>query len=81
VKHSLGKLTLPASPAQFIPLQREKHLIVPLSLDESAVAQLNSLPVLHRDPFDRMLICQALAHGLTLASSDLLVRQYPVAVL
>ena len=81
VKHSLGKLTLPASPAQFIPLQREKHLIVPLSLDESAVAQLSSLPTLHRDPFDRMLICQALAHGLTLASSDSLVRQYPVAVL
>jgi PIN domain nuclease of toxin-antitoxin system len=81
VKHSLGKLTLPASPAQFIPLQREKHLIVPLSLDESAVAQLSNLPTLHRDPFDRMLICQALAHGLTLASSDSLVRQYPVAVL
>ncbi len=81
VKHSLGKLTLPESPAQFIPLQREKHLIVPLSLDESAVAQLNNLPALHRDPFDRMLVCQALAHGLTLASSDSLVRQYPVAVL
>jgi PIN domain nuclease of toxin-antitoxin system len=81
VKYSLGKLPLPQPPAQFIPLQREKHLIAPLALDEAAVAQLDGLPRLHRDPFDRMLVCQANAHGLTLASSDPLVRQYPVASL
>jgi PIN domain nuclease of toxin-antitoxin system len=81
LKHSLGKLPLPQPPAQFIPLQREKHLIAPLVLDETAVAQWSALPALHRDPFDRMLVCQALAHGLTLASSDSLVRQYPVALL
>jgi PIN domain nuclease of toxin-antitoxin system len=52
-----------------------------LALDEIAVAQLNGLPPLHRDPFDRMLICQAKARGLTLASSDAVVRQYPVALL
>jgi PIN domain nuclease of toxin-antitoxin system len=81
LKHSLGKLPLPQSPAQFVPLQREKHLIAPLALDEAAVAQLSGLPALHRDPFDRMLVCQARAHNLTLASSDSLVRQYPVALL
>lgn len=47
LKHSLGKLPLPQSPAQFVPLQREKHLIAPLALDEVAVAQLNGLPMLH----------------------------------
>ncbi len=61
LKHSIGKLQLPQSPAQFIPLQREKHLIVPLVLDEAAVAKLSELPALHRDPFDR----QAQSHGLT----------------
>ncbi|MCX8089808.1 MAG: type II toxin-antitoxin system VapC family toxin [Verrucomicrobiae bacterium] len=81
VKHSLGKLSLPLPPAQFVPTQREKHLIASLALDEVAVARLGVLPALHRDPFDRMLICQALAHGLTLASSDPLIRQYAVAVL
>jgi PIN domain nuclease of toxin-antitoxin system len=81
LKHSLGKLPLPQPPAQFIPRQREKHLIMPLALEEAAVEQLSRLPGLHRDPFDRMLICQAKAHGLTLASSDSLVRQYPVALL
>jgi PIN domain nuclease of toxin-antitoxin system len=81
LKNSLGKLPLPQSPAQFIMLQREKHCIAPLVLDEAAVVQLNGLPKLHRDPFDRMLICQAQAHGLTLASSDPLIRQYPVTLL
>ena len=81
VKHHLGKLALPATPAEFIPAQREQHLIASLALDEAAVAQLSKLAPLHRDPFDRMLICQALAHGLTLASSDSLVRQYPVPLL
>jgi len=81
LKYSLGKLSLPELPAQFIPQQREKHLIAPLALDEAAVAQLSGLPAMHRDPFDRMLVCQAQAHGLTLASSDPLIRQYPVALL
>jgi PIN domain nuclease of toxin-antitoxin system len=81
IKYNLGKLPLPQPPAKFIPLQREKHLIAPLALDEAAVVQLAGLPALHRDPFDRMLICQAQAHGLTLASSDPLVRQYPVTSL
>lgn len=81
VKHALGKLDLPQAPAQFIPQQRENHLIASLALDEAAVARLGSLPVLHRDPFDRMLVCQAQAHGLALASSDPLVRQYPVTFL
>jgi PIN domain nuclease of toxin-antitoxin system len=81
LKHSIGKLSLPQPPAQFVPQQREKHLLASLGLDEASVSQLSALPNLHRDPFDRMLICQAQAHGLTLASSDSLVRQYPVALL
>lgn len=81
LKHSLGKLPLPQPPAQFVQHQRDQHLIATLALDEAAVAQLSGLPPLHRDPFDRMLICQAQAHGLTIASSDSLVRQYPVALL
>jgi PIN domain nuclease of toxin-antitoxin system len=81
LKHSLGKLPLPQPPSQFVPQQRDMHQIAPLPLDEAAVAQLSGLPGLHRDPFDRMLVCQAKAHGLTLASSDALVRQYSVALL
>jgi PIN domain nuclease of toxin-antitoxin system len=70
VKHSLGKLLLPDSPQNFVILQREKHRIASLSLEESAVGKLMGLPLHHRDPFDRMLICQALAGDLHFASSD-----------
>jgi PIN domain nuclease of toxin-antitoxin system len=81
LKYSLGKLPLPQPPAQFVPSQREKHMIASLTLNEAAVAQLSGLPALHRDPFDRMLVCQAKAHGLTLASSDPIMRKYPVDLL
>ncbi len=81
IKHNLGKLHLPQPAEHFIPQQREQHRITSLGLDESAVARLSALPALHRDPFDRMLICQAQAHGLILASSDPLIRQYPVSLL
>jgi PIN domain nuclease of toxin-antitoxin system len=81
VKNALGKLPLPQSPTEYVPLQRENHRIAPLMLDEASVSRLPALQPLHRDPFDRMLVCQAQAHGLTLASTDPLVRQYPVALL
>ena len=81
VKHGLGKLDLPEAPSRFVPRQRELHFIESLPLDEASIYQLHNLPALHRDPFDRMLICQSLAHSLTLASSDPLVQQYPVSLL
>jgi PIN domain nuclease of toxin-antitoxin system len=81
VKHTLGKLSLPQPPAIYIPAQRSLHGIRSLSLEESAVQRLAGLPVIHRDPFDRMLICQAQDLGLILASSDTFIRQYPVTLL
>ncbi|APB34944.1 PilT protein-like protein [Gloeomargarita lithophora Alchichica-D10] len=60
VKYHLGKLPLPEPPETYLPKQRNLHQIASLGLDESSVIQLVKLPPLHRDPFDRMLICQAL---------------------
>jgi len=78
VKHSLGKLPLPASPDRFIPSQRESHGITSLPLEEKAVLYLSKLPQLHRDPFDRVLVCQAIQHELTLLTPDPLITQYAV---
>ena len=80
VKHALGRLPLPDPPAQFIAGMRVLHAIEPLPLEEEAVLMLPRLPDIHRDPFDRMLICQALAHGLSLLTPDPLIRRYPVPV-
>jgi PIN domain nuclease of toxin-antitoxin system len=63
VKYQLGKLPLPEHPEIYLPKQRDLHQITSLALDESSVVQLAKLPPLHRDPFDRMLICQALQNG------------------
>jgi PIN domain nuclease of toxin-antitoxin system len=62
-------------------MQRIRHQISSLPLDEESVSRLAELPSLHRDPFDRMLICQALAHGLTIVTVDAFIMQYPVPVL
>jgi PIN domain nuclease of toxin-antitoxin system len=48
----------------------------PLPLRPEHVAALHSLPAIHRDPFDRMLIAQAAAEGLTLLTSDRDVARY-----
>lgn len=81
VKHHLGKVPLPEPAERHLPAQRERHEISSLPLDEPSVARLGSLPPLHRDPFDRMLVCQALQHGLVIATTDDAVRGYPVTVL
>jgi PIN domain nuclease of toxin-antitoxin system len=78
VKFSLGKLPLPEAPERFIPEERERHAILPLMLDEQAALYLHRLPALHRDPFDRMLICQGIQHELTLLTPDPLITQYAV---
>jgi PIN domain nuclease of toxin-antitoxin system len=52
-----------------------------LPLDESSVSQLAKLPSIHRDPFDRMLICQAVEHELTIATVDDIFQTYSVQLL
>jgi PIN domain nuclease of toxin-antitoxin system len=79
IKYQLGKLPLPEPPETYLPKQRELHQIASLTLDESSISQLAKLPPLHRDPFDRMLICQALQYGLTIATVDAAVRAYSVS--
>jgi PIN domain nuclease of toxin-antitoxin system len=81
IKHGLGKLTLPASPAIYLPQQREAHGISSLPVDEGAMPHLASLAPIHRDPFDRVLIAQALQHGMTLVTVDPDLAAYPVQIL
>jgi PIN domain nuclease of toxin-antitoxin system len=81
IKHGLGKLPLPASPADYLPQQRHDHGIAALPIDEGAMTHLANLPPLHRDPFDRLLVAQALQHGLTVVTVDTEVAAYPLTLL
>lgn len=60
VKYQIGKLSLPDDPCRYLPQLRRKHGISSLGIDEETVTFLSTLPSIHRDPFDRMLVCQAL---------------------
>ena len=81
VKHALGRLPLPEPPDRFVPAQRRAHGIGALPLDEGAALFLARLPALHRDPFDRMLVSQAIVGGLTLLTPDEGIRAYAVPTL
>jgi PIN domain nuclease of toxin-antitoxin system len=78
IKYQLGKLSFPISPEIYLPSQRKKHLIKSLVIDENSLVQLIKLPSLHRDPFDRLLISQALQYNLTIVTEDRAVLAYPL---
>ena len=78
IKYKLGKLPLPSSPFLFIPQQRYLHGIESLPLEEYDTLELEKLPNIHNDPFDRMLICQARVRNFTILTSDKLICSYPV---
>jgi PIN domain nuclease of toxin-antitoxin system len=70
IKYQVGKLYFSESPESYLPRKRREHLIKSLVVDEGSIEYLVSLPSLHRDPFDRLLICQALQHDLNLITED-----------
>ncbi len=80
IKHRSGKLRLAGDmpPGEFVPEARRRHGIEALPLREEDGFVLGKLPPIHNDPFDRMLICQAIANQMTLLTPDPLITQYPV---
>ena len=81
IKYQIGKLPLPQPPESYIPAARQRHQIESLPVDEASVIQLANLLPIHRDPFDRLLICQTLEHGMTLVTVDNDIQKYPVPFL
>lgn len=79
IKYQLGHLPLPQAPELYVPTQRRRLRIGSLPVDEGSVFQVVNLPPLHRDPFDRLLIGQAIEHDLNLVTVDTAIRAYPMA--
>lgn len=76
IKQALGKLTAP--PDLLDVLNRSGLVELPIRIRHAAEA--GQLPLLHRDPFDRMLVAQARCEGMTLLSRDPQVQRYEVPV-
>jgi PIN domain nuclease of toxin-antitoxin system len=77
VKQAIGKFPEPAGLPERIKESGFRHL--PISLDHAITA--GRLPMIHRDPFDRMLVAQAQCEDLTLVTRDENCRRYRVAIL
>jgi PIN domain nuclease of toxin-antitoxin system len=78
VKFASGRLKLPRPPANSIPGDRKRYSIQSFPLDEESASYSPRLPKLHADPFDRMIICQSIVHGMTILTPDPMISQYPV---
>ena len=81
IKYGLGRLAIGVPPDEYVPEQRRLHRIDTLMIGEPATLQAGKLPDLHGDPFDRLLVAQAIVGGLTIVTPDRLIRDYPVPVL
>lgn len=81
IKHASGRLQLPEPPATFVPSRIRATGVTPISIEHTHALAVASLPPHHRDPFDRLLVAQALAYDVPLATADMTVQAYGVRTL
>ena len=81
IKHSIGRLELEAPPEILVPRERKRIGARRLSLHERDIFLLPNLPRHHGDPFDRMLVCQAIRGDLALVTKDGHIPKYPIKTL
>lgn len=80
VKYQLGKLPLEVPLRELIVASQTDYGMQLLSIQASHIYALEDLPDHHRDPFDRILIAQALTEAIPLASADQNIARYPLEV-
>lgn len=80
IKAGLGRVVLPEDPEQFLPKQLAANAFQVLPIHLRHTLRVSILPSLHRDPFDRLLVAQALVEELTILSGDAQLAGYPVPV-
>ena len=76
IKQDTGRLDLPVG---FVDALRDDFIELPLTFDHAVEGR--ALPLLHRDPFDRMLVAQAKVERLTIVTADRVLSGYGVPVL
>ena len=81
IKYNLKKLRLPLSPSLYINKRLEISYMEVMPVHLAHVLQLEKLPDYHKDPFDRLLIAQAVTENLTVITCDHQFRQYDVKII
>lgn len=80
-KYARGALELPGRPEVIIPQVRTDSGILSLPVTEEDAISAEKLPLLHKDPFDRMIMSQALVQGMLIVTPDPAFSAYPVRLL
>jgi PIN domain nuclease of toxin-antitoxin system len=81
IKWQLGKLPIPIAPSLYIPSRMAQYGFVPLDITIAHTVRAESLPLHHKDPFDRILIAQCQIESVPIVTADPLIAQYGVSVL
>jgi PIN domain nuclease of toxin-antitoxin system len=81
LKTANGKIVLTEPVDLWVPRIRSLLGVASLAIEEEAALQVGKLPLHHRDPFDRMLVAQAIVHGCVLVTPDRAIAAYPVRTL
>ena len=78
IKHQLGKISLPVSPLDFVPSRLETTQTDALPISAAHALRVGTLPRHHRDPFDRMIVAQAMVEGVAVLTADRVFARYEV---
>jgi len=81
IKYGAGRLPLPQPPQEYVPERMRTTGVTALAVSHAHTLAVGGLPPLHRDPFDRLLIAQARALGVPLATADTQLAAYDVELL
>ncbi|MCK6449385.1 MAG: type II toxin-antitoxin system VapC family toxin [Alphaproteobacteria bacterium] len=76
IKQAAGKLKLPGPAPEWLPPFLDRTGLEPLAIDRTHALTAGALPAYHRDPFDRMLVAQALVERLFLVTRDRALTRY-----
>jgi PIN domain nuclease of toxin-antitoxin system len=78
IKAQSGRLTLPEPADSYVPSRLAANAFESLSIELTHALRAGSLPTIHRDPFDRMLVAQAQIEGLPILTADPAISRYDV---
>jgi PIN domain nuclease of toxin-antitoxin system len=78
IKVGGGRMDLPDSVERYVPDRVRQHGFDLLPIELAHVFRAGSLPLIHRDPFDRLLVAQAQMEGLPILTADPAISQYDI---
>ena len=80
-KYGKGHILPSDTPDRYITVNRQRHRIDSLPIDERASLSALQLPDIHRDSFNRIIIAQAIANNILIVTPDNQITHYPVSII